>query len=61
MQIAEENTAPPGKEVTFRDLAKRSKGRDSPPSYLSHQWVTYLNRSCLIESLTSLPICYGIK
>lgn len=60
-QIAEENSAPPGKEVKFKDLTKRSKGRDSPLSYLSVQWVTYSNRIYLLEILTSLPICYGIK
>lgn len=60
-QIAEENSAPPGKEIKFRDLAKTSKGRDSPLSYLSDHWGTYSNRIYLLESLTSLPICYGIK
>lgn len=60
-QIAEENSTPPGKEVKFKDLTKRNKGRNSPLSYLSIQWVTYSNRIYLLESLTSLPICYGIK
>lgn len=60
-QIVEENSALPGSEVKFKDLAKRSKGRDSPLSYLSDQWVTYSNRIYLLESLTSLPTCYGMK
>lgn len=52
---------PTRKRGQIKDLTKRSKGRNSPLSYLSVQWVTYSNRIYLLESLTSLPICYGIK